>query len=310
MRRGHVVVLLVVLCGIAVFAAAGDLWISCEPGLEIFLDGQRALVSDNGEYGLLLAGVTTGDHTIRVEKSGFVPLEFFVAVGPASNQIVVGELGPEIKDGVQGATDGDDPEQLVGTIEITSDPSECNVKFAGQRILKTQPTMTFPNIPVGEHKVWFESLGTVLSTSVDVQEGETAQVRVDFRDRRIAIAGAASDVPGDGSEVEGEPPATEPECIEYWVEVMRTDDPDAIEPARSALEDQGYPLYHQKLITIEDDGTLPVYKLRVGPIARDNMARRVAGLLKHGGFKTSWVVPEECQPSPEPKAKHDLIPLP
>ena len=73
MQRGHLISIVVFL-GIAAGAAAGDLWIKGEPGLEIFLDGQRALVSDNGEYGLLLAGVTTGDHTISAlcEKKCYI----------------------------------------------------------------------------------------------------------------------------------------------------------------------------------------------------------------------------------------------
>jgi len=38
-----------------------------------------------------------------------------------------------------------------------------------------------------------------------------------------------------------------------------------------------------------------MYKLRVGPITRRNKAKHVAARLKLNGFKSSWIVPDECQ---------------
>jgi hypothetical protein len=283
------------LFGIATSAAAGNLWITCEPGLDVYLDGQFVGVSERAEDGKYLPGISSGEHTIRIEKAGFAPVEVSIAVGPASNQIVVGELGPEIKEGLPGAAEGKEAEQLEGKIRITSNPRECNVKFADRRVLKKQPIMTITGIPIGEHKLWFESAGTVLSTTVAVQATQTTQVMADFSNNRVTVVDADSDQSGSESAGEEERPRAETECVEYWVQVMRTSDPEAIEPARSALKEQGFPLYHQKLIAIADDGTLPVYKLRVGPITRRNKANHVTGLLKHGGFKTAWVVPEECQ---------------
>jgi cell division septation protein DedD len=135
----------------------------------------------------------------------------------------------------------------------------------------------------------------VLSTTLAVQETQSTQVMVDFSNNRVTVVDAGSDRNGSESAGEEESPRAETECIEYWVQVLRTSDPEEIEPFRSALKDQGYPLYHQKLITIEGDGALPMYKLRVGPITRHNKAKQVAGRLRHAGFKTAWIVPDECQ---------------
>jgi len=93
MKRSHVISLAVCL-GIVASAAAGNLWITCAPGLDIFLDGELVGVSEEAENGKLLPAVSSGDHTISIEKNGFAPAEFSIAVGPASNQVVVGELGP------------------------------------------------------------------------------------------------------------------------------------------------------------------------------------------------------------------------
>jgi len=302
-------ILLVALFGVAASAVAGDLWIDCESGLDIFLDGELVGVSEEAENGKHLPAVSSGNHTIRIEKDGFAPAEFSIAVGPASNQVVIGELGPEIEDDLTGAAGREEVEQLVGTIEITSDPRECNVKFAGQRIPKKQPILTIPGVPVGEHKLWFESSGTVLSETVLVQAAQTAKVRVDFRNQRVAAVDSESDQSGSESAGEEKGPEAEPECIEYWVQVMRTSSFEEIEAVSSILKDLGFPDYHQKIITIEDDGTLPVYKIRVGPVPRKSAAKHPAHLLKQAGFRSVWIVPEECQSSPVPTPKQKFKPI-
>jgi cell division septation protein DedD len=294
MKRVHLISL--VMCmAIAASAVAGNLWIFCEPGLDVFLDGEFVGVSEQAEGGKRLPGISAGEHTIRIEKDGFTSAEYSIDVGVAANQVVVGELSAEVTEEPAEASREAVENQAVGTIEITSDPRECNVKFASRRILKTQPIMTIPGLPVGEHKLWFESSATVLNATVAVEAARTVRVVVDFRNKRVAITGADSGRDGTEPTAEEEKPETETGCVEYWVQVLRTSDPEAIEPTRSALKDQGFPLYHQKLITVEDEGALPLYKIRVGPITRRNQANHVAGLMRHAGFKTAWVVPEKCQ---------------
>jgi len=307
MPRVHLISIVVCL-GIAASAAAGDVWINCEAGFDIYLDGEPAGVSEKAEFGKILRGITTGVHTIRIQKEGVAPREFSISVGVAANQVVVGALSPKISEVPTEAPEKEPETKLVGMIVITSDPRVCNVKFAGQHIPKIKPIMTFPTVLVGEHKLWFESSGTILSEKVVVQAGKTVEVKVDFRNQRIAITGGTSDVPSDDSAGEDESPRTEPECIEYWVQVMRTSNIEEIEAASSVLEDLGFPDYHQKTITVEGDGALPLYKLRVGPIPRKNKATWVAGLIKNAGFMNVWVAPEECQP-PAERPKRELRPV-
>ena len=294
MQRGQLL-LFVVFLGIAASVAAGDVWINCAPGFDIFLDGESVGVSEADENGIHLRGIESGVHAIRIDKDGFALTEFSVNVGFAPNQVEVGELAAGMTEGPSGTSQQAAEKTLVGTLEITSDPGECNVRIGRRRFLKKHPIMTVPGIPVGEHKMWFESSGTVLSEKVVVQAVQPAKISVDFHNQQVAITGDDPEVEGGDSVAETQSPGAEPECIEYWVQVLRTGHAEIIEPSRSALEDQGFPPYHQRLIIIEDDGAIPVYKLRVGPISRENKAKHVAGLLRHGGFTTAWVVPEECQ---------------
>jgi hypothetical protein len=62
--------------------------------------------------------------------------EFSVNVGFAPNQIEVGELAAGMTEMAPGTSQEVEEKMLVGTIEITSDPGECNVKIGRRRILK------------------------------------------------------------------------------------------------------------------------------------------------------------------------------
>jgi hypothetical protein len=306
MKRIHVISIFVCL-GIAASAAAGDLWINCDAGFDIYLDGELAGVSDKTEFGKRLPAVSTGKHIVRIEKDGVVLAEFSVDVAYAASQVVVGELST----GVSG-TASEDPEDApkkkpVGTITITSDPRECNVKIANQRISKIEPIMTFPNITVGEHKLWFESSGTVLKETVRVLSDQPAKVMVDFRNQRVVITGGATDPLRAGVAAEEEGPQAEPDCIEYWIQVLRTNNFEEIKPYQQTLKELGFPREHHKVITVEDDGVDPIYKLRIGPIERLKKAKWAAGLIRNAGLTTVWVLPEECQPHAE-KRRHELRP--
>jgi len=300
---------MVACLGLAASAAAGDVWINCAPGFDIFLDGVLVGVSDEAENGKHLRGISAGDHIVRIGKDDLTLVDFSVTVGFAANQIVVSELATEDTEEPPDASGEKAEKRLVGTIEIISDPRECNVKFGGQRILKQHPILTIPGIPVGEHKLWFESSGTVLSETILVQPAQPAKVLVDFRDRRVAITGGTPDIHAEGSAGEEESPRAEPECIEYWMQVMRTNNIEDVEAVSSALESLGFPDYRQKVITVEEDGTLPTYKIRVGPVPHKSETKYPIHLLRQAGFKSVWVVPEECRISPPPTPKPEFKPI-
>ncbi len=303
MGRVHLAIW-VTLLSVAVSASAGDVWINCEPGFEIFLDGEHAGVSDRAEFGKILRGIKSGDHTVRLEEEGLTLAEFSVDVGGAGIQVVVGTLTPKLPEVSFEGSEIPPGEKPVGTITITSDPSECNVKYAGEYIPKIKPIMTFPMVPVGGHRLWFESSGIVLKETVPVQEAQSAKVMVDFHNRRIVITDDTADVDVDESEADTETTRGAPECIEYWIEVLRSEDREMVDAYQKNLEDLGFYREHQKVITIEDDGAAPVYKLRVGPIERMKKAKWAAGLIKNAGFSNVWILPDECQPPSErPKRK-------
>jgi hypothetical protein len=80
MRIAHMISLVMSLA-IAALATAGDLRITCSPGLNIFLDGEFVGVSIPKEDGKFLTGLGAGEHTIWVKKIGFSTKEFLAIVG-------------------------------------------------------------------------------------------------------------------------------------------------------------------------------------------------------------------------------------
>ncbi len=294
MHTAHVISSVMFL-GSAALATAGDVRVTCSPGLNIFLDGEFVGVSIPKQDGMYLTGLSAGEHTIMVKTVGFSPKEFSVTVGSSPRQVVVGELLPIRNINQPETTKQDVVGRPVGIIEVTSAPQRCTVEIAGQKIVKQEPIMMIPGIAVGDYDIRFESSGAVLTTNVVVKAGETSRLRADILNNLVETIADDSDNGGSVSPSKTGGSTPKPACIEYWVEVVRTSNPETIESARSNLEEQGFPLYHQKLITIAYDGALPLYKLRVGPIPRENKAKWTANLIKRAGFPAVWVVPEECQ---------------
>jgi hypothetical protein len=284
MKKVHLMAL-VVCCGLAAWSSAGDLWIMSGAGNEVFINGQSVGIIESADDGVRVPGLAPGEHTVKTSKDGVMSGDYGFELGYAPTQVVV--LGP-------GAASSAGDEEPVGAIEVTSNPKECDIQLGVRKYTKKQPILLLVGIPVGEHDLRFESEGAGLQSKVTVVTGQSAQVMVDFGNNRVAVVAA----PGVSvSTTPEETPQAKLACIEYWVEVLRTDNPEAVKAARSALKDQGFPEYHQQLIVDNENPGSPVFKLRVGPITRKKMARYVFGLLRHGGFKTAWVVPAECDPS-------------
>ena len=294
MRIAHLISLVMCL-GIAISATAGDLRVTCAPGLNIFLDGEFVGVSIPKYDGKYLTGLSTGEHTIMIKKIGFSTKEISVSVGASPIQVVVGELSPISNTSQPATTKRDVVGRPVGIIEITTTPQSCTVEIAGQEIVKLELIMTIPGLPVGDYDIRFESSEADLSTNVVVKADETSRISVDILNKRVETVADESDADGSVSPPTKGGSKAKGECIEYWVEVVRTSDPEMIEPARSNLKEAGFPLYHQKLITIEDDGVLPLYKLRIGPINHKKDAKRITTQMKNGGYTAAWLVPVECQ---------------
>jgi hypothetical protein len=305
MRRVHLI--MVCTCSIAASAAAGNLWIHCEPGLEISIDGESVGVCDEAGHVSRVSGLEAGDHIIRVEGEGGAAATFALPVGRASTQVVIPELTPS-GEGVLTESEEAHESPPVGILEITSNPRTCEIDLAGRGIRKRQPIVMFLGLPVGEYEILFTSSEVKLRAEVTVRAAQTVRAMADFSSQRVAVTSPES---SSETEPKSDEHASreEAECIVFWIQVMRTDNFEAIEPMQSILRDLGFPDERQKVITIEEEGAPPIYKLRVGPIERANIATWAAGQIRNAGIPSVWVLPKECDPSYKPP-KRGFKPVP
>ncbi len=297
MRAARLISLLLCL-GMVASANAGDVLLTCSPGLEIILDGTRAGMCESAENGKRLTGLSAGNHTVRIEKNGFLPAEFRVVVGVVSQQIVVGELLPRPTFDYEGGTSRDTDEEPVGRIEVTSEPVDCTLRIGNRWTEKEEPLVTILDVPAGEHNLWFERFGELLKTKVVVTPDAPVRVKADFANRRVTTGSEEPTSAGGGSSKAVDGPAGEPPCLWHWVQVLRTSDLEMVETTQTKLDELGFPLLQQEVITIEDDGVLPLYKLRIGPMADLYTAKLVLHRLLPTKILGARILSEPCRQQP------------
>ncbi|HSO21936.1 MAG TPA: SPOR domain-containing protein [Chondromyces sp.] len=289
-------ILLLVGLGAAVPAVAGDLRLSCPAGAEIFVDGALVGTCGAAEGGTVLTGLSDGQHILRVEQARFLPMEFPVVTGPTPRQVEVGQLSPRAPSDA-GETGSPDPSNMpLGSIEISSVPTDCSLRIGDRWARKHEPLMILLGVPFGEHALWFERFGQLLKTTVEITAETPVQVlHVDFENERVETRAAASAADEPASQEPQEPPDGEPGCVEYWVQVLRTGDLEKIELTQEQLDQLGFPPRDQKLITVEDDGVLPLYKLRIGPLRDRWTAKLVIHKIQPLQILSPLVLTEPCR---------------
>jgi len=76
----------------------------------------------------------------------------------------------------------------------------------------------------------------------------------------------------------------------YWVQVLASSTPQAMEQAEGKLAELGFPSDHRRVITTQVAGGSVLYKLRVGPFPDRDSADRVMARMRVSGFPDAWIV--------------------
>jgi len=137
----------------------GSLYIESNPILaDVKLDGVY-----KGTSPRLLEDISPGVHTVRLEKTGYIPWENTVTVtaGETTN--------------VTAALTAIPPAPTTGSVNVTSDPTGSDVKLDG--ILKGTTTLNITGVNPGSHTLRVETAGYIAYTApVSVTAGETTFV--------------------------------------------------------------------------------------------------------------------------------------
>ena len=86
------------------------------------------------------------------------------------------------------------------------------------------------------------------------------------------------------------PPTATPASTDFFVQVLASSRSASVESARTKLESLGFPRENQHLITVQDDGSPTLYKLRLGPFPDRGSADSVSQRMSADVFPDAWVV--------------------
>jgi formylglycine-generating enzyme required for sulfatase activity len=175
--------------------ATGFIQVKCDPGVQIFLDGNLKGITNADVGGMIMQDVPAGRHEIRAVKPGFQPQVDAVAV--AADQVVafaVKPFVPKVQISQEGEEQQTEVRLKVGSLQIQSVPIECSLSIAGLGVsnqAKTKDRWKAAGVPVGKYTIVAEGLGKRLTHKVEVWENGTAEVLLNFVSSEVKDLGAA-----------------------------------------------------------------------------------------------------------------------
>lgn len=172
------------LMSVVSLSFAGDIQIFCEPGLDVYLDGEFMGTSNAKQDGFFLIDVRKGTRTIRVEKAGFVPSSLQVEVTDFPIEVRIGRL---VANPVASSEATPVPvKKPVGNLIITSAPQNCTVVIDGRTEIKDTPQLSIDGLDAGDHAISFSKPGyETISGVVTVPPGAEVTVRGNLFDGKI-----------------------------------------------------------------------------------------------------------------------------
>lgn len=170
---------------------AGHIQVRCEPGVEIFLNGEHAGVTTADAEGLVISHVEAGPHSIRAVMDGFHSQD--IAVPVHANEVVtidVDAFAPRITVKEYGTILETRLERQVGSIVIQSVPVNCRVSIPklGFSKEKLYDVMTMSEVAAGEYVIEFSALGQKLQARVALEANRVMEVTVDFLEETVRVA--------------------------------------------------------------------------------------------------------------------------
>jgi len=163
-------------------AATGDLQVTCEPGVRIFIDNVFKGVSKESEGGLFISDLTPGPHSVKVIKKGFDPYEEPVVIKEfEAVEVVVKFAGtPEKVIPLSPLPESSEVTAPVGTLVLRSAPRGAFVFIDGEK--KSGKTdMRIENIRAGQHKISFQRDSQDVFGTFVIEPDKTLELKADLK---------------------------------------------------------------------------------------------------------------------------------
>ncbi len=168
--------------------ATGYVQISCEPGVQVFLDASFKGVTSSDQGGLVLMGVPEGKHQIKVLKEGFQPQEEAVRVEAGKVfEYRVQPFSPKAKIVQRSTAAQPQVGQKVGTLLVQSLPVACKISIPGLGLQanKERDEWEARKVPCSTYTATFSALGKSVSYTFDVTEGQRTHLFVNIFEGKV-----------------------------------------------------------------------------------------------------------------------------
>ncbi len=150
--------------------AVGILVVTSAPqNCVVEVDGTRTETKNTPT--LTLSDLVVGRHTISFSKQGYETISGTFFVQPGAVNSVRGNL---IDGKVETGGGGE------GSVRVITEPTSCEVRFAGKLHDKRYRILNVSHIPAGDHRMVVEWGGRTLSTVVPIVDGRRTIVEVSF----------------------------------------------------------------------------------------------------------------------------------
>lgn len=168
-----------------VSAGTGDLQVTCESGVRIFIDNNFKGVSKESEGGLFISDLTPGAHTLKVIKKGFEAYVGEVVIKEFEAVEVKVKFTKNVEKIIQLSPESGEATAPVGVLELRSAPMGASVFIDGEK--KSGKTdMRIENIRVGQHRISFKRESQNLSGVFTIGPDEPLVLKADFKNGVIS----------------------------------------------------------------------------------------------------------------------------
>ncbi|TAN41013.1 MAG: PEGA domain-containing protein [Nitrospirae bacterium] len=165
-------------------AGTGDLQVTCESGVKIYVDGKYKGTTNAADGGLAIDNLAPGQHTLKAVKQGYEPfIKNFNIQEYKGTKIEVNfkDVGENI---YQLRPESGETTVQVGTIELMSLPMGATVFIDGEK-KQGKTDMGIRNIKAGQRKVTFERANQRLAGTFTLDPNEVLKLKADFKKGKI-----------------------------------------------------------------------------------------------------------------------------
>lgn len=179
--------LILISSSVVLGAAKGDIQISAEPGLLVYIDGEFFGKTSKVFEGLYIENLNTGQHTVKVVKKGFNPRKFKVNIKAESTyELKIDKFTPKLNIKQEGDEGKGKIEQETGKVIIRSIPIDCKININSQTYNKEKDKFIINNLPYGKYDFTFIYKDIKVNYSLE-HEYEKIILKVDFRKQKVIV---------------------------------------------------------------------------------------------------------------------------